>query len=1534
MAKKDFSMYTNFTELNAAGRAQAHGLYDPEKEKDNCGIGFIAHLDGQPRHSLVQDAVKILINLEHRGALGGDNATGDGAGMLMGMPDQFLRKKAKELNIELPPLHEYGVGTVFMPTDQSAYDRCIAIMQSVIHEEGLSYLGIREVPVNTQGLGEFSLSTMPHFRQVFIAPGKVALDKFELKLYIIRRIIENKIAELQDQDYSQFYISAMSSKSINYKGMLTGTQLATFYPDINDQEFTTAYSLVHQRFSTNTLPQWSLAQPFRYLAHNGEINTLRGNINRMRAREAVMKSRVLGADLERLKPIILEGQSDSATLDNALELLVAGGRSLPHAIMMLIPEAFGEKYTMSRDKRAFYEYHSALMEPWDGPAGIVFTDGRYIGGTLDRNGLRPNRYTITTDGLVVAGSETGVLEFPPERIKVNGRLQPGKIFLCDLQEHRVIPDNEVKSKIARQKPYRKWLNEHQISLRGLFSPSEIPAIEEEVLRRQQHAFGYTEEDLKMIISPMASNGQEPTGSMGTDAALAVLSNRPHLLYDYFHQLFAQVTNPPIDPLREELVMSLMSMLGKERNIMEETPEHASMLKLSHPILTPQDIQRLKCSNHHDIVVKEIDMLFPVAGQGQGLEAALAEIFTQAEEAIKSGATVLILSDKKIDEQHAPIPALLAGSGLHHHLIRRGLRTQAGIVIETGEAREVIHFAQLIGFGCNAICPYVAFSTVRELAETNFLEKKKSPAEAMDAYITAVKKGLLKTFSRMGISTVRSFFGAQIFEALGLGQALIDNYFTYTASRVGGIGLEELAQETITRFQRAYPQNTPLSPVLDPGGEYHVRLGGEKHLWTAESVSALQEAVRNNDYARFKDYTQMIDDQSKEKVTLRSLLKFKVGQAIPLEEVEPVENITRRFITAAMSYGSISKEAHEDLAIALNRIGGRSNSGEGGEDPVRFEPMPNGDSKCSRIKQVASGRFGVTSHYLANADELQIKMAQGAKPGEGGQLPGHKVSKEIARVRHTTPGVTLISPPPHHDIYSIEDLAQLIFDLKNSNPKAKVSVKLVSEVGVGTIASGVAKAKADTVLISGFDGGTGASPMTSIKHAGLPWELGLAETQQSLISNRLRDRIRVQTDGQLKTGRDLAIAALLGADEYGFGTTVLVTLGCIMMRKCHLNNCPVGVATQREELRKLYTGKPEYPERFLKFIAQEMREYMAQMGFKTVDDMIGHADMLEFAPDQNHWKAHGLDFSRILTTIPSDVLHCVSEQNHELEKCLDNDLIKLAAPALNEKKPVTIDLPIKNTKRTVGTTLSYEISKKYGEAGLPDDTITINFNGSAGQSLGAYLAKGVTIKVTGDANDYLGKGLSGGKIIVAPPKTAKFVPHDNMIAGNVLLYGATDGEIYINGIVAERFCVRNSGAKAVVEGVGDHGCEYMTGGVAVILGKTGVNFAAGMSGGIAFVYDTTELFDTRCNLDMVDLESVTDEADIQELRSLIEKHHQYTGSARAKFILDNWQTQLPLFVKVMPTDYKKVLERMAEEEMADSETVSATEESYEDGKAIV
>jgi glutamate synthase (NADPH/NADH) large chain/glutamate synthase (ferredoxin) len=1531
----DFSQFTNFTGVNAAGFAPQQGLYHPENDKDSCGIGLIVHLDNEPRHSLVENAVQILINLEHRGAVGGDHATGDGAGLLLQMPDEFFRKEAAKLGFGLPLAGQYGTGMFFLPTEPTLAKRCRQTFESVAKDEGLTILGWRSVAVASDHLGDFSRATMPVIEQCFVTldetcrsgqPAAVA-QTLERKLFIVRRLVEKEISSWSDADFSQFYIPSLSSHTVVYKGMLTGTQLLTFYQDLHDPSFKAAFSLVHQRYSTNTLPTWSLAHPFRYLAHNGEINTLRGNVNWIRARETVMSSPEFGEEIKKLLPIIVEGGSDSAMLDNALELLVAGGRSLPHAMMMMIPEAWGEKYYMSADKRSFYEFHAAIQEPWDGPAAVVFTDGRYIGGTLDRNGLRPCRFTVTKDGLVVMASESGVLEFSADQVRRKGRLQPGKMFLVDLQEHRIVPDHEIKAQISRQKPYRKWVKENKIELRGLFAPAENPKLETGKLKQLQQAFGYTEEELKMLISPMASNSQEAIGSMGNDAALAVLSNRPQLLFHYFKQLFAQVTNPPIDPLREELVMSLMNYVGRQKNILDETPQHCRQLQLKHPILTCQDLQRIRGNSHPDLKVAEFDMLFPAAAGGEGLEQALDVLFTQAEKAIDNGASLLILTDKNLSRERAAIPALLAVSGLHHHLIRKGKRTLAGILVETGETREVFHFALLIGYGANAVCPHVAFATVRELADSSLLEKKLTPEEAMDGYITAVKKGLLKTFSRMGISTIGSFFGSQIFEAVGLSTALVEKYFTRTASPVEGIGLEEIAMEALARHGQGFPAAGAPDSVLDMGGHYHLRDGGEKHLWTPESVMYFQQAVRNNEYSTFKQYSKLIDDQSREHATLRSLIDFKPGTPVPIEEVEPVEAITKRFVTAAMSYGSISKEAHEDVAIALNRVGGRSNSGEGGEDPVRFKPEPNGDLKRSSTKQVASGRFGVTTEYLVNADELQIKMAQGAKPGEGGQLPGHKVSEEIARVRHTTPGVTLISPPPHHDIYSIEDLAQLIYDLKVVNPSARVSVKLVSEVGVGTIAAGVAKAKADMVLISGYDGGTGASPLTSIKHTGLPWELGLAETQQALVNNALRDRIRVQVDGQLKTGRDLAIAALMGAEEYGFGTTALVAVGCIMMRKCHLNNCPVGVATQDPVLRARYAGKPDYVVNFLRFIAQELREYMAQLGYRTLDEMIGHTERLVFKPALDHYKAKHLDFTNLLTPLSDKVRRCTKTQDHGMEKAFDQALIAKAKPSLERKEKVTVAMPIRNIHRTAGAMLSGEVVKRFGPEGLPDGTIQFNFSGSAGQSFGAFLAPGIQFQVEGDANDYVGKGMSGGRIIVKPQANSAFVPGENIIAGNVILYGATGGEVYLHGLAGERFGVRNSGASAVVEGVGDHGCEYMTGGCVLVIGPTGVNFAAGMSGGIAYVLDETELFDTRCNLDMVDLEGVNRPKDQQRLRAMLENHLKYTGSLKAKMILENWDTMLPLFVKVMPIDYKKVLERMKLEEFADSETVSASEEVY-------
>jgi glutamate synthase domain-containing protein 2/glutamate synthase domain-containing protein 1/glutamate synthase domain-containing protein 3 len=1515
--------------LNAAGDPAPQGLYDPAYERDSCGVGFVAALDAVPRVNLVTDAIRVLINLEHRGAVGGDKTTGDGAGLLLGMPDVFLRRECQKVGIVLPMVGEYGAAMVFLPSDPQVAESCRRVCEQVCTLEGVRVLGWRPVPVRSDGLGAFALRTMPTFAQFFVERGSLEAAAFERKLVVVRRLMERQIAQWKDADASQFYVASFSARTVVYKGMLTGTQLKSFFPDLTDADFTSAFAIVHQRYSTNTLPNWKLAQPFRLLAHNGEINTLRGNANRMRGRQPVLKSKLLGDDLPKLFPVIDETGSDSAQVDNVLELLTAAGRSLPHAAMMMVPEAWGTKFHMSEDKRAFYEYHSAMMEPWDGPAALVFTDGRYIGAVLDRNGLRPARYTVTADGLIVLASETGVLEIPPADVRYCGRLQPGRMLLLDLEQHRIVPDREIKAAVSRRKPYRHWVKDNRIDLRGLGMPSEVPAAPPDELRAQQQAFGYSEEELKMIIGPMAAQGQEAVGSMGNDVPLAVLSKTPQLLFAYFKQLFAQVTNPPIDPLREELVMSLMSYVGHERNLLEETPEHCRMLKLHHPVLTPEDMVKLRGTDNPDIRPVDLAMRFPRGSGGPGLRQALDELFARAAEAVRGGAVLLLLTDRGMDRDHAPIPALLAASGLHHFLIREGLRTQAGIIVESGEVREVIHVAMMIAFGANAVCPHVALSTVRALAEDGLLSPAVTPNAAVDHYIAAVKKGLLKTLSRMGISTIRSFLGSQIFEAVGLGPALIERYFTGTASRVGGIDLDDLAAETQRRHEVAFPAAGGPAPELAIGGQYHTRLGGERHMWTPQVISALQQAVRRDDYRLFQEYCRGMNDQSSQRITLRSLTCFTPGTPVPIAEVEAVDSIVQRFVVSAMSFGSISKEAHEAIAIAMNHLGARSNSGEGGEDPARYRKV-NGDNKMSRIKQVASGRFGVTLEYLLHADELQIKMAQGAKPGEGGQLPGHKVSADIARVRHTTPGVTLISPPPHHDIYSIEDLAQLIYDLKCVNPAARVSVKLVSEVGVGTIAAGVAKARADMVLIAGHDGGTGASPLTAIKHAGLPWELGLAETQQALRLNGLRDKIRVQVDGQLRTGRDLAIATLLGAEEFGFATVALVSLGCVMMRKCHSNTCPVGVATQDPRLRARFCGRPEHVERFFRFLAQDFREVMAELGFRTVDEMVGHSERLAFAPAADHPKTAHLDFSRLLRPPdrPDELpLRCLRPEPFESVSCFDDELIVKCRKALEGKGSVSLKLPIRNTQRTVGARLSQEVAKRHGVKGLSDGSIDLTFIGSAGQSFGAFLAPGLTLTVLGDVNDYLAKGMSGGRIVVRPHPASGFNAHESIIAGNVILYGATGGEVFLSGQAGERFAVRNSGATAVVEGVGDHGCEYMTGGTVVVLGGTGNNFAAGMSGGIAYIYDESGLFDTRCNLDMVDLESVWGWEDQDVLNRLLTRHVEFTGSERAKDILNSWDNCLPYFVKVFPIDYRKVLERMKQREDRESETLSATEEVY-------
>ncbi len=1507
------------------------GLSDPRIQRGACGVGFVCRVDGVPRHDVVVDAVQALANLEHRGAVGGDKSTGDGAGILLRIPDELYREECQRLRFNLPAVGDYATGLVFLPVNEANAARCQDLLEEAAWDSGCAVLGWRDIPVESAGLGVYAQQTQPTIRQVFLARNAVPREAFERKLMVIRRQAEKAFGCWSCDDRAQFYLPSLSCRSIVYKGLLTGSQLTGFFRDLVDPRTASPYALVHQRYSTNTLPTWALAQPFRRMAHNGEINTLHGNLAQMKAREADLFSPLFGDDLAKLRPVLVAEGSDSAIFDNMLELLSLGGRSLPHAVMMMIPEAWQNVPTMSADKRAFYEFHSTIMEPWDGPAAIMFCDDRYIGATLDRNGLRPARYTVTVDGLVIMASETGVLPIEPERILSRGQLQPGRMFLVDFEQQRIIPDQEIKAKISRAKPYRLWLKQNRLELDSLPRAVAEPDLPDERLLRLQHAFGYTEEEISMILIPMASQGQEPIGSMGNDTALAVLSERPQLLYGYFKQLFAQVTNPPIDPLREEFVMSLMGWLGASGNLLTETPAHCRRLRLNQPILTPEHAARLRQCDWPELKSAEIDALFDRRGGHGGLRDGLVELCHQAESAIHSGARLLFVTDRHITADLAAIPALLATSNLHHHLIWKGLRNRVGLIVETAEAREVAHFALLLGYGANAICPYGAMATVAQLSREYLLENVRDVDQAIDHYVTAVKKGLLKTFSRMGISTLRSYCGAQLFEAIGLSAELVDRYFHGTTSRVGGIGLEHIAAEAVARHQRAFPAAGEPARLLDIGGRFHVRFGGERHLWTPEAISHLQHAVRQNDKGSYRRYAKLINDQSRGLATLRGLFRFTPGTAVPLAEVEPAAQIVKRFVSAAMSYGSISREAHESIAIAMNRLGARSNSGEGGEDLARFAPLPNGDSRNSAVKQVASGRFGVTTAYLLSARELQIKIAQGAKPGEGGQLPGHKVSAEIARVRHTTPGVTLISPPPHHDIYSIEDLAQLIYDLKTVNPRADVSVKLVSEVGVGTVAAGVAKARADIVLIAGHDGGTGASPLTSIHHVGIPWELGLAETQQVLVRNGLRDRIRVQVDGQLKTGRDVTIAALLGAEEFGFGTAVLVSLGCVMMRKCHADTCPVGIATQNEELRKHFAGSPVHVERFMLFVAEEMREYMAELGYRTVEEMIGRVERLETADALGHWKASGLFFAPLFTSNGDGndrPLRFRQPAALTADPPLDDELLELAQPALTARRPVRLEHTIRNVHRAVGARLSGEVVRRYGPQGLNPETIVLRFTGSAGQSFGAFLAPGVSMYLAGDANDYVGKGMSGGRIVISPDPAAQFLAHENAIVGNTVLYGATGGDLFVAGTAGARFAVRNSGARAVVEGVGDHACEYMTGGVVVVLGHTGHNFAAGMSGGVAYVYDDTQLFDTRCNLDMVELETVWHQDDRQLLRELLEHHARFTGSLRARQMLDDWNSHLPLFVKVMPMDYRKALERIRIEEKIREDAVSATEEVYD------
>jgi glutamate synthase (NADPH) large chain len=1496
----------------------AQGLYDPSHEHDACGVGFVAHIKGRRSHGIVRQALQILINLQHRGACGCEANTGDGAGILMQMPDRFLRAETAHLGIELPPERGYGAGLVFLPTEAAHRAEIERIVGGIVAEEGQRLLGWREVPTDDRALGPSARAVEPVFRQVFIgrgpsmdAPGASAEGDaaFERSLYVIRKRIEHAVDALPFESRRFFYVVSLSSRTLIYKGMLTADQIEAMYPDLADPAVESALALVHQRFSTNTFPSWPLAHPYRYVAHNGEINTLRGNINWTKAREALLASDLLGDDLRKIVPIIREGGSDSATFDNVLELLVMAGRTLPHAILMMIPEPWQNNADMDPSLRAFYEYHASLMEPWDGPASIAFTDGTLIGAVLDRNGLRPSRYYVTRDDLVVMASEVGVLDIPPGDVLVKERLHPGRIFLVDTEKGRIVADEEIKRQLAAERPYADWLREHLIRIEDLAPAPYLPPPDHETVLRRQQLFGYTQEDVELLLAPMARQAEEPIGSMGTDTPLAVLSERPRLLYDYFKQLFAQVTNPPLDAIREELVTSMESTIGPERNLLVPEPESCRQIVVKYPIIDNDQLARLRHTTRDGFSSVTLPMLYSSAEAGEGLGRAMDKLCAQAQEAVEAGHTVLILSDRGVNERLAPIPSLLATAGVHHHLVRQGLRTRCALVVESGDAREVHHVALLIGYGAGAVNPYLAFETLDDMIQQRVLEGLTHERAVLN-YIKSLNKGILKVMSKMGISTLQSYCGAQIFEAIGLEARFVERYFTWTASRIGGADIGVIAREVRERHLRAFPRRTRLAGELETGGEYKWRRDGELHLFNPETVYKLQHATRSGQYSIYKEYTAIVNDQNRHLGTLRGLLDLKVDRPrVPLEEVEPVETILKRFATGAMSYGSISQEVHETIAIAMNRLGGKSNTGEGGEDPERYRPDPNGDVRRSAIKQVASARFGVTSEYLVNADDLQIKMAQGAKPGEGGQLPGHKVYPWIAKVRHSTPGVTLISPPPHHDIYSIEDLAQLIYDLKNANPAARIHVKLVAEVGVGTVAAGVAKAHSDVVLISGHDGGTGASPLTSIKHAGVPWELGLAETQQVLMLNGLRDRIIVQVDGQLRTGRDVIIAALLGAEEFGFSTAVLVVSGCIMMRVCHLNTCPVGVATQDPELRKHFTGRPEFIENYFRFVAEDVRELMAQLGFRTMDEMIGRADRLEMRAAIEHWKAKGVDLSKILhePDVPAGASRrAVCAQDHGLDRALDNDLIARAAPALERREPVEIALPIRNAHRTVGTMLGSEVTRRFGGDGLPDDTIRIHFTGSAGQSFGAFLPRGITLTLEGDSNDFWGKGLSGGKLVAYPPRESTFASHENVIVGNVCLYGATGGEAYVRGVAGERFGVRNSGAVAVVEGVGDHGCEYMTAGRIVVIGRTGRNFAAGMSGGIAYVHDLDGAFARRCNHELVELESLETDDDVEFVRSMLRRHVQYTNSGRAVRLLADWLEERARFVKVIPRDYKRVL----------------------------
>jgi glutamate synthase (NADPH) large chain len=1551
-------------ELKKAGGSTARGLYEPSFEHDACGFGFVVDIAGRPSHSIVRDALTVLVNLEHRGASGSEKNTGDGAGLTIQIPHRFLADVAARSGIRLRGKGGYGVGMIFLPQDKVSRVECFRLFEQVIADEGLQFLGWREVPTENSSLGASAKAAQPLIRQVFIdRPESLVEDlAFERKLYIVRRLVEKAVSRSAIPNRGDFYIPSLSCRTIVYKGMLNASQLRVFYPDLDDERVESAIAMVHSRFSTNTFPSWPRAHPYRYISHNGEINTLRGNVNWMHARQSQFSSKLFGDELTKALPAIDVEGSDSAILDNVLELLYLSGRSVAHALMMMVPEPWQHHESMAPEKRAFYEFHACLMEPWDGPASIAFTDGIRVGATLDRNGLRPARYWVTSDGRVVMASEAGVLDIAPDKIVAKGRLQPGRMFLVDTGEQRIISDEELKRRVAGEHPYEEWLREWLVKLNELPPPPRVIEPDHETVLRRQEVFGYTAEDVRMLINPMAMTGTEPVGSMGNDVALAVLSERPQLLYSYFKQLFAQVTNPPIDSIREEIITATEMAIGPEGNLLEPDPQSAHQLEMPSPVLSNEELEKIRNlsaadssgkgsanADLHGFKTITLPILYRVDGGGAAMRKAIEQLRDRCSEAISEGHSIIILSDRGHDANEAPIPALLAVSAVHHHLVRSGSRTLCGLVLESGEPREVHHFALLLGYGASAVNPYLAFETVHDQVRLGMISGSAELAEKK--YRKAIAKGIVKVISKMGISTIQSYHGAQVFEAVGINQDFIDEYFTWTPTRIGGIGIDVVAREVKMRQDRAYPPKRPIyHKQLGVGGNIQYRVEGEQHLFNPLSISQLQYAAQSGNYAAFKEYSKLIDDQSAGLCTLRGLMDFKSNHRHPLsvDEVEPVDSIVKRFKTGAMSYGSISQEAHEALAIAMNRLGAKSNTGEGGEDPARFETLPNGDSMKSAIKQVASGRFGVTSEYLVSAREIQIKMAQGAKPGEGGQLPGHKVYPWIAKVRHSTPGVGLISPPPHHDIYSIEDLAELIHDLKNANPDARISVKLVSEVGVGTIAAGVAKAHADVILISGHDGGTGASPLSSIKHAGLPWELGLAETNQVLLMNDLRSRVAVEVDGQMKTGRDVVIGALLGAEEFGFSTAPLVTLGCVMMRACHLNTCPVGIATQDPVLRARFTGDPQSVVNFMNFVAQEAREYMAQLGFRTFEEMVGHSERLEMRRAIDHWKAHNLDFSRILyqAQLPKTTLRtCKIGQEHKIEESLDaTTLIPLCAPALERGEKVSADLAIRNVNRVTGTSLGSQVTRRYGAAGLPEDTIDLHFRGSAGQSFGAFIPKGITLSLEGDANDYIGKGLSGGKIILYPDRDATFVAEDNVVTGNVAFYGATSGEAYVRGIAGERFCVRNSGASAVVEGVGDHGCEYMTGGKVVVIGKTGRNFAAGMSGGVAYVLDESGEggaagggFERVCNKEMVQLLPLSDPDEKATIRRLLERHVEYTGSLRAKALLDDWPTTVSRFIRVVPNDYRRVMEaqaRMRRKGLSQDEAeMAAFEENVMDARRV-